>query len=742
MAFVRRAGGALPWWRVRAPFLLTVTLCAVLFGEADAVACAAQAEGAIARNETKRTDAPNARGPVVEATGRTAEADSLAHSPIDSTLILLPAGSRDSTQVYLAPTMEVRARRRRRQEILDRQGAFSSVIARSSWADGLESAASVLSDAVGVTVKEAGGIGSYSSVSIRGSSAAQVPVYLDGALLSDPAGGETNLADIPLQSLERIEVYRGAAPLVLGGAGLGGAIHLTTSSGSEAVWTRASAGSYRSFSFEGGGSGALGRGWILLGRGKMLTSDGDWDWDFDNRTPYNPDDDFRAARVNNDIQGGGGLIDLSHEGRGWTIEFSELLDGREYGLPGRDLQAHDARGRTFTHHLRAQIRPTRPRTGWLRRVELYHRYDRQGFSDREGELSLVRDDRDDGTHSVGLQAVGALQEGGADAWRLEARWARLQSVRHWPQEEKGAPQTRVNLAAALQPQLRFFEDRLAIGPGVRVEVFGDRFHGVPPFGNLELPDGPLEKGTTWAHTYQLSARYLLADVVVLKGNLGEYERVPTLIERFGNRGSVIGNPDLLPERGTNRDVGVVVGGGANGRRLMLSLFHNDSSRLITFVRNSQRTATAQNLGAAQVKGLELELDTGAVGPLHAAFAGTWMHTEDRSDNVTFQGQPLPGRPGYEVTAKLDGGHGRWRLGYELTAMGDNTLDRHGLETIPSRLLHKVWARVELSGVGLPGVVVDARVENLADDEQIYDLYGWPLPGRQFFITLRMGAQDE
>jgi len=79
------------------------------------------------------------------------------------------------------------------------------------------------------------------------------------------------------------------------------------------------------------------------------------------------------------------------------------------------------------------------------------------------------------------------------------------------------------------------------------------------------------------------------------------------------------------------------------------------------------------------------------------------------------------------------------VGYTLTAMGDNTLDRHGRETIPSRVLHGVWARLELSGLGLAGVMVDARVENLADDEQIYDLYGWPLPGRRLFLSLRMGG---
>ncbi len=721
MVYVRPPGDAPRFGGARACRLAMLLLAWSLLLGAGASVCAA----------VDKTAAPADRLRDESLPGEASSAVLLAAA--DSSGVLLPHGTIDSTQAYIAPPLEVRARRRRRQEILDREGAFSSVLNRSSWSGGLQSAASVLSDAVGVTVKEAGGIGSYSSVSIRGSTAAQVPVYLDGALLSDPAGGETNLADIPLQSLDRIEVYRGAAPLVLGGAGLGGAIHLTTASGSEPLWTRAVGGSYRTFALEGGGSLESGA-WTALARGRMLTSQGDWNYDFDNRTPYNPDDDFRTARVNNDLTGGGALLNLRREGRRWTWEFSELLDGREYGLPGRDLQALHARSRSFTHHFRVRLRRTRPRLGLLRRAELYHRYDRQGFSDREGELSLVRDERHDGTNSLGVQAVGALSRTGVDAWRVEARWARLQSTRTWPQEEKGAPQTRLTLAAALQPELRALDDRLAIAPGARLELHGDRFHGVPPFGNYELPQGPSERATTWAHTWQIDLRYLLTDALVLKGNLGEYERVPTLIERFGNRGSVIGNPALVPERGTNRDVGVVYTPGASGRRLLLSIFHNDSRQLITFVRNSQRTATAQNLGAAHIEGLEVEVDSGGLGPFRADFRGTWLHTEDRSDNATFRGQPLPGRPGYEIGAGLKLKHRRWQAGYELTAMGDNTLDRHGRETIPARLLHAIWLRLELSHL-----VLDAKVENLTDNEAIYDLYGWPLPGRRFLLSLRMGG---
>jgi len=330
-----------------------------------------------------------------------------------------------------------------------------------------------------------------------------------------------------------------------------------------------------------------------------------------------------------------------------------------------------------------------------------------------------------------------LTEHGRDNWRLETRWAQLQSKRLWPTEEKGAPQTRLTLAAALQPEFRAFDERLSLSPGARIEYHHDRFHGVPPMGNYDLPDGPRESADTWAHTYQFDLRYLLGEHLILKGNLGEYERVPTLIERFGNRGGVIGNPNLVPEVGTNRDLGLVFTQHAGSRRLMLSIFHNDSSQLITFVRNSQRTATAQNIGAAEVKGVEADLQLSRLGPLTLGFNGTWLSTRDRSDNATFQGQPLPGRPGYQLRARAGVKHGFWSVGYEFTSMGDNTLDRNGREKIPSRTLHEIWLRLHVLSV-----TVDARVENLSNNRQLFDLYGWPLPGRRILLSLGIGAKHE
>src|SRR6185503_3675696 len=56
---------------------------------------------------------------------------------------------------------------------------------------------------------------------------------------------------------------------------------------------------------------------------------------------------------------------------------------------------------------------------------------------------------------------------------------------------------------------------------------------------------------------RLSARALAGADVAFKASAGYYVRLPTLLELFGDRGFVLGSPDLAPERGPAIDAGVV-----------------------------------------------------------------------------------------------------------------------------------------------------------------------------------------
>jgi vitamin B12 transporter len=88
-------------------------------------------------------------------------------------------------------------------------------------------AAEVIQYIPGVYVEFNGGLGSQATASIQGSDFRQVAVYRDNVPLNMLANPMTDLSYIPVESIERIEVYKGAASSAWGSA-LGGVINIVT----------------------------------------------------------------------------------------------------------------------------------------------------------------------------------------------------------------------------------------------------------------------------------------------------------------------------------------------------------------------------------------------------------------------------------------------------------------------------------------------------------------------------------
>lgn len=80
----------------------------------------------------------------------------------------------------------------------------------------------------GVHVREVNGKGQYTTVSVRGSTAAQVGVFVDGVLFNLGGDAAADISTIPVQNVERIEVYRGYIPARFGGTYMGGVINIVT----------------------------------------------------------------------------------------------------------------------------------------------------------------------------------------------------------------------------------------------------------------------------------------------------------------------------------------------------------------------------------------------------------------------------------------------------------------------------------------------------------------------------------
>ena len=76
-------------------------------------------------------------------------------------------------------------------------------------------------------MRNTGGLGSASRISLRGLEGKRMGMYVDEVPMSQ-LSNFVALNDIPTNMIERIEVYKGIVPYKFGGSALGGAVNVVT----------------------------------------------------------------------------------------------------------------------------------------------------------------------------------------------------------------------------------------------------------------------------------------------------------------------------------------------------------------------------------------------------------------------------------------------------------------------------------------------------------------------------------
>ncbi|MCA3692616.1 TonB-dependent receptor, partial [Aquidulcibacter sp.] len=91
----------------------------------------------------------------------------------------------------------------------------------------------LLRDVPGVAFSRTGGVGSLTTVRIRGAESDQTVLLIDGVKLNDPSspGGGFNFANLLVGNLERIEVLRGPQSTLYGSQAMGGVVQIITRAG-------------------------------------------------------------------------------------------------------------------------------------------------------------------------------------------------------------------------------------------------------------------------------------------------------------------------------------------------------------------------------------------------------------------------------------------------------------------------------------------------------------------------------
>jgi len=618
--------------------------------------------------------------------------------------------------------------------------SFATVINLADIDPGITSLGELLGKEVGVQVRGSGGLGGYASVSLRGASGDQVYIYLDGVLLNDASGGGVNLALVPLHDLVAIEIYRGNAPVNFNRSGLGGVINLRS--------RRSGSGSGGSLGF-GLGSFAGKRlaaalhhrqagHFDLLAQAEYLGSDNDFKFDNDNGTTWNPADDRREKRQNNELFRRSLLLKGGYYfSEDLRLELSEQYLNQDRRLPTWNNSAvADTHFQTENHLFRARLEADNVSSWRLNLAsQLFYGDKEETYNDVQGIIGLGRQHDQYQTKKYGASLfVEWPMEGQVLSFNLEAgreTYATEDLLLHRPRGDS----RRHYVAAALQDSIYFFQQRLLLLPACHYQWYDDRLESAVGNYGSAIP-GYRRRHDLISPVFGL--RYRLWGPLTLRANWAAYGREPSFYELFGDRGLIVGNPDLKPEKGRNYDLGLNLDLPLNfvwlsRIELESALFYSRIDDLIARVYDARGVGHTENISAARVNGLELR----AVLNLGVGFRllgnATWQKSENRGDIGAFRGRELPGRWEEGFLVRLEN---RWgRLMSYLEYQGQSGMYYDAANLLPASAKNLLNCGLTLT-LALSGREWQLNLEakNLGGDEY-QDFNGYPMPEQEYFCNL-------
>lgn len=625
----------------------------------------------------------------------------------------------------------------------------------------------VLARSPGATVRSIGGLGQYSSISIRGSSAQQVALFMDGVPVCNNTAGLTSLADFPLDALGRIEVYRGYVPVSFGSGAIGGAVNLVGKihRGSAQGSAVADWGSFGAHAVRLGYSQPLGDHHSLTTRIGHAAARGDFPFYDTKNTPAIHGDDELTIRQNNGYQRLLAQVRLDGEADEWRYGLQQLTLIKHQGIPGpATAQSTTTTLDTLNLKLLGSAKRSVLGPGGYFSVVFGAGFDRLHFRDPDVQVGPGEDDE----VTLGLDLFLSptlrfeLWPSGFLTATVDLRFEHrsLDSAIEGDLASGDAERIRGSYGAGLELEQFLFGNRLHLAPVVRIDLADSRF-AVPP-GQGEVNDLGTDH-LSWSVSPRAAARFTVIDGVQIRASFGRYFRPPTVLELFGDRGYLVGNEGLEPEQGLALDAGLVTDltFGPLAFYLHAAGFATWSEDLITWVPSANQVRP-MNLAGAEVAGLESSLILGLFGErfrLHATY--TFLDSRNQSPEEEQTGKPLPGRVQHDLFTRLTVGEAidlaslraEGRVFYNLDFLSGSFLDLSGRYGLPPRGIHGLGAEIILQPRGARPLEIRLAIEvrNLTDLIQtawqppiinarprrvpVTDFIGYPLPGRSFWLSL-------
>ena len=618
---------------------------------------------------------------------------------------------------------------------LDATAAGSEVVVRDRVV--AQTTNQLLQEVAGTRVVAEGGQGTPFCARLRGIACDQVTVMLGDVPLSSPDTGSFDLSLVPLEALRGFEVFRGGAPAWLNDGAVGGVLRLLPRRYEETeVGARMTGGSFGSWRANVFGA-ASGEKVEFFGTAGGAGARNDYPYVDDNGTRFDPTDDVERDRKNADFLEGFGFANMraqTSDSSHFDLVFLGL--GRERGEPGPGSSPA----------LQARVRNTRlvGSGSWLQEKDGAHPYRLQVAANYDYGQNRVDDPfgelgrggprlTNDQTHAIFGRVAASVN---AMPW-LEvttigtARYQAFDPENELPSMASDPASDRLTAAGTVET--RFFGDlgpvALELRPSIRLSWTRAAIREAPLVG--PTPGDSSE----FLPTYRVGGAISPLEWLAFRGSISSGYKLPSLLQLFGNRTNVEGNPALTQERSIAYDVAVTTRGhsGIISGYASVGAFLTHLDDAIRFRRTSPSTFKAENIGGARVRGVEMEFRGGITEHFILQTDATWTQAIDKAT-----GNQLPVQPEWVAFAQPEAHSGTLSkqvsdiMGFFQVAYVGKTYDD------PANLIEVSARTVLATGVGVDlfesRLGLSFRVDDLLDVRG-QDLIGYPLPGRRYTAKL-------
>ncbi|MDI1364764.1 MAG: TonB-dependent receptor [bacterium] len=593
---------------------------------------------------------------------------------------------------------------------VEKVGASISVLTSEAiQASQAISAVELLAQTPSVTFARNGGVGSATSLYIRGAETQHTVVLIDGVKLNDPSStqGSYNAGNLLIGDVSRIEVLRGAQSTLWGSQAIGGVVNIVTAEPTKAFESNASLeGGARNTAFVRAGAGGVAERVTWRLAGSYYTTDG-----FSTYAPGKEKDGYQNTGVSGRVR-----VALSD-----TVS-AEVRSVYSYGRNDFDGFGVDSPefGRTEELVIYSGLNFALLDGRWNNRVAYgYTNTDRENINPARPIVPLSFD------------AAGKNKR-----WEYQGAFAMTDSVTASFGAESERSRMAVRSPSLSAPNPVFRVGRVGVD-SLYGQLQAEVVPGLTLTGGLRYED----HDTYGRHTLgQVSAAWALNEGnTVLRASFGQGFRAPGLYELY----SEYGNLGLDREAFDSWDAGVeqhLLDGKA---KVSATVFQRQADNEIRFFSCSFGSTDAlcrpggafrygyyKNVQKTEAKGLEL------IGQLEATdrltLIGNYTYTDAENASGAAAGKQLTRRP--KALANLSASY-RWPVGLNTTVAARhvgktfnneaNTVSVSGYTLVDLRASYPINDTLEVYG----------RIEN-AFDEKYQTVLNYGTPGRGAFLGVR------